>query len=1256
MKRFFAIAFAALSIAAMVLALHDAGRVRATGTGPNIELGTPVGLTVPVLATTAAVDAYSGFNVYVVMATSPGVTVTGVSPDPTGSVLGAPADIFCDTSIPGGLPNNRTVGCVHLGAVNISATGTLINIALTLSGSGCVNVGLVNVVGDAVLGTFTIDSATGTAQTNAVNTTTLAHVVTGTGTENDCPIPTPTPTNSPTPTITDTPTTTPTPTITPTATATATTHPGPGVGPDIALGAVRGLSLPVDAVTEAMDSFSGFSIDLGVNPGTGVVMDAAFAPVVGSTVGTPLDAGGFLFCDSRAPTLGEYVFSCFGLSGQEARSAIPLAWIQINASGTGCVDVTLLPGTYTVDFVKRGAQQNNVDTTTVRHVLIGAGTLADCPGPLPPTATPTYTPTVTNTPTSTATPTSTSTPTPNTTPGSIATDTPTPPLGATATPAGNPDDEIHVVAVSASLCLAFGGVLPVPCFDLWNSGSQHRLADILSHNAPETRGCPASQLGGTSSNPTLDRCRLLPSDFATLSALGAPQLHADDPGVAKSSGPFSGLYVLAFVPTDEPVEFRTSAGQFVQVYAGPGPFAGVGPTYLCNAQYVSFDDCNNDGLSLKHLVVVPLGGYGAAVGPGRITVSQGTKNASLDFTVVGEPDSITIDAYTSTISNGVADIEGRTPGSPPDGRLSGPDECPLPTTEAAIQAAMSKPDRTILIARLKDANGTDVTQGWVYWNGTGESSSVLIGPVGHLGAAITPSYDLGAFGIGAPQVLCGTAGTGTVPVQAQIVQFATGSLAAPGLVVDPAAHSGSASVNIDVVRPAVGTPTNTPTFTSTPTLTSTSSPVPTDTAVPTDTSTPVTGVGSGTGPDIGLGAVDGTSVPALALTGAKFAYNGFNLHLLANPSAGVTLTGITGSETGSLLGVSGTLFCAQNSPSALERVFGCTASSGQTATSAGPLATFSLQAQGVGCVDVALEVVPNSDPATDTYTIDAVSSARQTNLVSQNVVHMLFGTGSISDCQGSPTFTPTPTPTPASGTPVTATFTPTATATPCPGACPTPTPTLTPGATATSTSTSTPFPATATVTFTSVPTNTPTSTDTQVPLTNTPVPTFTATATNTSASTNTAVPTNTCQAVPSCVATATCQATPACLTPTNTQTATSTTAPAAVTHTPVPTATATPGRSATAVPTRTPLRTATAAPTRSATSTAVRTARPRPGRCADVNDDGYVTWRDVVAEARALLRHDTNARYDVDGDGRVDARDLAMVVRQIGRRCAGRER
>jgi hypothetical protein len=407
--------------------------------------------------------------------------------------------------------------------------------------------------------------------------------------------------------------------------------------------------------------------------------------------------------------------------------------------------------------------------------------------------------------------------------------------------ADNPDAEIHVIAISNSICLAFGGALPVPCFDLWNPASQQKLADIITNGAPEaqprgddspaaptpgagtpvtedTRICPVKIQPDTapdpkkleSADPGGTRCRLLPSDFEALRNLTGNQLHSDDPANSSAGvGPFEGLYIMAFVPTDQPVEFSTTAGKFVQVIPDPappfaypagttaGPFPNTDNHYVCQAPT---DDCNGDGKYLKGLVVVPLGGYGAALGPARVTVSQGNKQAALDLTVVGEPDSIKIDTFKGTISNGITDIEGTIAGTGPDDKLNGPNECPLPVDLAGFTNALARPDKTVLIGRILDSAGTQITQGWVYWSGTGTSAQVPIGPVAQFGAPITPTVNLGSFGFGAPQVLCGTKGTGTITASAMIFKYATGTPIQPGLLVDVGAHNAdTATLDFNVI-------------------------------------------------------------------------------------------------------------------------------------------------------------------------------------------------------------------------------------------------------------------------------------------------------------------------------------------------------------------------------------------------------------------------------------------------------------------------
>jgi hypothetical protein len=126
-------------------------------------------------------------------------------------------------------------------------------------------------------------------------------------------------------------------------------------------------------------------------------------------------------------------------------------------------------------------------------------------------------------------------------------------------------------------------------------------------------------------------------------------------------------------------------------------------------------------------------------------------------------------------------------------------------------------------------------------------------------------------------------------------------------------------------------------------------------------------------------------------------------------------------------------------------------------------------------------------------------------------------------------------------------------------------------------------------------------------------------------------------------------------------TATSTTAPApsaASTTVPAPTATSTTVPAPTATSTTAPAPTATsttAPPTATATKTKTpmpaATNTPSPQGCLDLNGDGKVSGRDVAIVARALFTHPGNRRWnpvaDVNGDGRVNLTDLFLVIKSM---------
>lgn len=166
---------------------------------------------------------------------------------------------------------------------------------------------------------------------------------------------------------------------------------------------------------------------------------------------------------------------------------------------------------------------------------------------------------------------------------------------------------------------------------------------------------------------------------------------------------------------------------------------------------------------------------------------------------------------------------------------------------------------------------------------------------------------------------------------------------------------------------------------------------------------PPTANASGTGPTVALGTPSGLTVQVNA-TASPDPYMGFNLHVAAVPSAGVSLTAISGSFTGSTLdngGPTGDLYCTTNVVSPHEVNYGCVAYGGQSATTSGWLATMSLAATGNGCVTVSLIDLPPGDPnaaVSDTYTVDQLTTTPQQNVVSASATQVIVGTGTAADC------------------------------------------------------------------------------------------------------------------------------------------------------------------------------------------------------------------------------------------------------------------
>ncbi|HWQ28261.1 MAG TPA: Ig-like domain-containing protein [Dehalococcoidia bacterium] len=247
-----------------------------------------------------------------------------------------------------------------------------------------------------------------------------------------------------------------------------------------------------------------------------------------------------------------------------------------------------------------------------------------------------------------------------------------------------------------------------------------------------------------------------PSDFAAID-LDGNRVHQNDRH-EQSAGQGT-LWVLAFVPDDDAVTFKTNRGYF-------RPGAGNDPTdkvWVCDTQ-AEDEDCDNDGIAGDGVVVARLrsnvGSLTSDPGEGRVTITQGTDEGSLDFRFVGEPDSVGFLTLENVIQNGVRDLDG-------DGALGSEGECPLPGDAPGFLAANGTAERAIVLAIVRDSDGIPVTNAFVEWSTDDEDKAVMAAP-------LTPTIDLGAFGFGAPNIICGTSDPGEVTVKAKIVRAATG--------------------------------------------------------------------------------------------------------------------------------------------------------------------------------------------------------------------------------------------------------------------------------------------------------------------------------------------------------------------------------------------------------------------------------------------------------------------------------------------------
>ncbi len=217
---------------------------------------------------------------------------------------------------------------------------------------------------------------------------------------------------------------------------------------------------------------------------------------------------------------------------------------------------------------------------------------------------------------------------------------------------------------------------------------------------------------------------------------------------------------MVWVPNQGPVTFHTNRGVFVPPGYPNSPGGShptvddLGQTWVCDNQTgiiagLEDADCGSGYGAGDHIVVARLvARYNdniAAIGPGTVTVHQAiTDNATLAFRVVGEPHSLEFTTLEGAIQDGVTDKAT---------------QCKLPTDAAGFLEANSNPLKAIVLAKVLDIEGNPITGAIVNWSTDDSKKSVMA-------ATLTPTLDLGSFGFGAPNIICGTDDPGTATVTA----------------------------------------------------------------------------------------------------------------------------------------------------------------------------------------------------------------------------------------------------------------------------------------------------------------------------------------------------------------------------------------------------------------------------------------------------------------------------------------------------------
>ena len=159
-----------------------------------------------------------------------------------------------------------------------------------------------------------------------------------------------------------------------------------GTGPAISIGSAVGGQIPVSAGTTVANAYKGHNVHVHVAAGGTAALTDISGAVTGSVYSSFSKAP---FCTKGTPTgmPNDRILACTLLGSDSTSAGGVLQTLTFTATGNGCLDVSLVTdsggsptlNTFTINAADNTQQANTVDTTTVRQLLVGTGTAADCP-------------------------------------------------------------------------------------------------------------------------------------------------------------------------------------------------------------------------------------------------------------------------------------------------------------------------------------------------------------------------------------------------------------------------------------------------------------------------------------------------------------------------------------------------------------------------------------------------------------------------------------------------------------------------------------------------------------------------------------------------------------------------------------------------------------------------------------------------------------------------------------------------------------